>query len=112
MPTVLELSLLWSAGTFSSAIIGVINNRPIKELTGVNETYGGGLDLLMVAASMGCIDWTKQLLASGSVDSRRDAFGWTALMIACKRGHADVVKLLLNNKEIDVNVRENMAILR
>lgn len=33
----------------------------------------------------------------------RDNNGFTALIVACDRGHTDVVKLLLDCKNIDVN---------
>ena len=39
----------------------------------------------------------------------KDKYGWTAFMIACLRGHKDIVKLLLEHLDpnIDLNARNN-----
>ena len=35
--------------------------------------------------------------------------GWTALVAAADKGHHDLVKTLLRNKAVDVNVRDNQS---
>ena len=35
--------------------------------------------------------------------------GWTALVAAADKGHHDLVKTLLKNKAVDVNVRDNQS---
>ena len=35
--------------------------------------------------------------------------GWTALVAAADKGHHDLVKTLLKNKKVDVNVRDNQS---
>ena len=35
--------------------------------------------------------------------------GWTALVAAADKGHHDLVKTLLKNKSVDVNVRDNQS---
>ena len=38
--------------------------------------------------------------------------GWTALVAAADKGHHDLVKTLLKNKAVDVNVRDNQSEFR
>ena len=55
---------------------------------------------------MGMPKWTQEEIGLNV----KDNFGWTPFMWACKNGHKDVVKLLLDNSErIDLNARNNFG---
>jgi ankyrin repeat protein len=52
----------------------------------------------VVAARRGDAAALRRLLAEGCVPDAYDGEGWTPLLAACARGHADIVALLLGNQ--------------
>ena len=59
---------------------------------------------LYAAAEAGHLETVRKLLAEGANPYRRNAAGWTALMIAAAEKHLDVVQVLLD-ANADPNVR-------
>ena len=49
---------------------------------------------LMLAASYGSTEIVEALLSEGADTSIQDAYGWTALLVACHMGYLPIVKLL------------------
>jgi KN motif and ankyrin repeat domain-containing protein len=49
------------------------------------------------------------LLAAGADVNIQDEDGSTALMCAAEHGHVDMVKLLLSQQDIDVNVSDHVS---
>jgi ankyrin len=66
---------------------------------GLQEWDGGGWRALHFAAYGGNINVVKVLLSEGADVSSRDADGVTPLMLACKKGHLEVVQVLLEATE-------------
>ena len=56
-----------------------------------------GQTALMRSAKDGDVAKTKKLIANGVGLDETDRYGWTALMLAAKEGHAQVVALLLKS---------------
>lgn len=79
----------------------------IKEATQMSPKAWG--ENLFDAATQGDVSTLKNLVVAGKADLAKDINvadrdGWTALMLACKKGNIDVVKLLLeNNAQTDVS---------
>ena len=69
----------------------------------------GTLNELHRAVTDGCIERTLALLSSGSIDiDQRDVFGRTLLTHATERGHAHIVRILLD-KGADVSVKDALG---
>ena len=68
-----------------------------------NRLIGG--TALTEAASSGDIVLVRHLLAAGADLDARSYYGNTALMVAARRGHADIVDLLLAQPGIDINAK-------
>ena len=68
---------------------------------------------MMAACHNGYIGTVLLLLNEGKVEvDKRNKNGWTALMLACRRGHVDVVRALLSyvgsdGTVVDVNRGKN-----
>ena len=67
-----------------------------------------GRNALHEAAAAGRHDEVSQLLEGGKYDinAKTKAHGWTALMLACERGHLEVVKRLLDRK-LDIEAQND-----
>ena len=75
-----------------------VNRENIRTVTDVNFRQAtSGLTDLMVAASQGCLDLVRQLLACKAYVDVEDACGESALVKAARGGHVDVVKELLDH---------------
>ena len=59
---------------------------------------------LLQASANGNITLINESLSNGANKNYKDKKGWTALMFACDKGHAEAVKILLN-VGVDVNSR-------
>ena len=55
----------------------------------------------------GNLAWVQAALARGEDVNSKDSIGWTALMLAVDRKHNSIVKLLLDQPAVDVNVKDN-----
>lgn len=68
----------------------------------------GDITPLIVASSLGNTEMVTMLLASGAdVNLQGDAEKLSPLMLAAANGHEDVVKLLLENPDINPNLKDN-----
>ena len=64
----------------------------------------------MLAVSHGRRDMVKLLLDCGADINSQDDDGSTALMCACEHGHADIVKVLLNQPECNASLVDNVSL--
>ena len=62
---------------------------------------------LIIAAKNGNINEVKRLLDNGAPANARDDENTTPLQWAAFNNHADVVRLLLDKKEVDVNIKNS-----
>ncbi|XP_042905852.1 M-phase phosphoprotein 8 [Parasteatoda tepidariorum] len=91
------------AKMFSSLIDGIVNEklekveRFCKNGYIVNCCRGDGTTALMVAAHLGRYYSTRILLKANAHKDKQNQKGETALMLACKNKHSEVVKLLLEH---------------
>ena len=51
----------------------------------------------------------RAALARGEDVNSKDSIGWTALMLAVDRKHNSIVKLLLDQPAVDVNVKNTIG---
>lgn len=64
----------------------------------------------MLSVSHGRVEVVRLLLSSGADVNVQDADGSTALMCAAEHGHTTIVKLLLAQTDIDLDLRDNVCI--
>lgn len=62
----------------------------------------------MLAVSHGRVEVVRLLLSAGADVNVQDADGSTALMCAAEHGHTTIVKLLLAQTDIDLDLRDNV----
>ena len=63
----------------------------------------------MLAVSHGREEVVRLLLAAGADVNVQDSDGSTALMCAAEHGHTSIVKLLLAQSDIDLDLRDNVS---
>jgi hypothetical protein len=61
---------------------------------------------LVTCGRNGDLELAKKLLAEGVDVNAKDKY-WTALILAARRGHKDIVELLLEQENIDINAKDN-----
>ncbi|OQR80393.1 hypothetical protein BIW11_02406 [Tropilaelaps mercedesae] len=61
----------------------------------------------MLAASHGRADMVKALLEAGADPNTQDNDGSTALMCAAEHGYIDVVRMLLANPDVEINIADH-----
>lgn len=67
-----------------------------------------GQTALHLAVRHGRASTVKLLLAHGANVNAQDQAGTTALISACDRGHADIVRILLQDPDCDVNLTDKV----
>ncbi|XP_027009360.2 KN motif and ankyrin repeat domain-containing protein 3-like isoform X1 [Tachysurus fulvidraco] len=81
--------------------------QQLMELGDVNTRAGQvGQTALHLAVRHGRASTVKLLLAHGANVNTQDQAGTTALISACDRGHADIVRILLQDPDCDVNLTD------
>ena len=65
-------------------------------------------DQLRGAAEYGRTERVVRLLGEGADPNDQDQYGWTAVHIACYTNNHQILSILLEHKNIDVNVRTNI----
>lgn len=79
--------------------------RKYKEL--INATLLNEENGLHIASSCNYIDLAQLLINNKININKKDIFGRTPLMIACKKGNIKIVENLLSQKNIYVNEEDN-----
>ena len=77
----------------------------IPKVDDINVKDNEGITALMAVASckQGSLLNTEKLITAGADVNIRGEKGETALILACQRGHEDIVMKLLENQSIDIN---------
>ncbi|OIW30219.1 hypothetical protein CONLIGDRAFT_680998 [Coniochaeta ligniaria NRRL 30616] len=95
--TVLAWALLQPDDRISSDVISTIIDQGANVSFSTPNTRATPL---MLAANFGRADITQKLLGSGAKAAPKDVFGRSTLFYASRGGHADVVKLLLEQRPV------------
>lgn len=69
-----------------------------------------GQTALHLAVRHGRTSMVRLLLSHGANVNAQDQAGTTALISACDRGHADIVRILLQDPDCDVNLTDKVRI--
>lgn len=81
--------------------------QQLMELGDVNARAGQvGQTALHLAVRHGRTSMVRLLLSHGANVNAQDQAGTTALISACDRGHADIVRILLQDPDCDVNLTD------
>ncbi|KAG9273682.1 KN motif and ankyrin repeat domain-containing protein 4-like [Astyanax mexicanus] len=81
--------------------------QQLMKLSDVNARAGQvGQTALHLAVRHGRVSTVQLLLAQGANINAQDRAGTTALISACDRGHADIVRILLEDPDCDVNLTD------
>ncbi|MBQ7190055.1 MAG: ankyrin repeat domain-containing protein [Kiritimatiellae bacterium] len=72
-----------------------------------SEGKNAGNTALMIAAWHGNLDFVKSLVEHGACTNQQDSNGFTPLIKACIRGHAEVAEYLLPYTDTSIRSREN-----
>ncbi|XP_062849854.1 KN motif and ankyrin repeat domain-containing protein 1-like [Trichomycterus rosablanca] len=79
----------------------------LMELSDVNARAGlVGQTALHLAVRHGRASTVRLLLAHGANINAQDQAGTTALIIACDRGHTDIIQILLEDPDCDINLTD------
>jgi len=92
-----------------------LGHKEIVELLlkyNVNIEYQNaeGWNALMRAAEANNAEIIKKLLAKGADSNKQNKFGWTALIVAADYNNKEAVEALLEDKRINVNIRDNRGL--
>ncbi|MCK5667290.1 MAG: ankyrin repeat domain-containing protein, partial [Thiotrichaceae bacterium] len=96
--------LMWAATKGHDKVVKLL----LKHKPNLNQQFYTDRDtVLMMATIKGQVEIVKILLKAGADPNVQDREGMTALMRAIGHGDFNIVKELLKNKTIDVNVTDN-----
>lgn len=90
-------------------IVGLLLSRPELQINTGNPEQ---LDrtALLLAVRLGNLNITQKLLKIPGIDvNKQDVDGYTALSIACAKGHSEIVRILLEQQDVNTNLTTHVA---